>query len=110
MISKSQINILFILIILTWLYQVDTELLYFYLTALPEQVYFDICNPLLFVIIWTDIDDEETPFDKQDIITKIQSGGGVVLDKFDEAAVSDFIMLCCYQYISCILRLFDLQF
>ena len=99
MISKSQVNILFILIILTWWYQFDTELLYFYLTALPEQVYFDICNPLPFVFIWTDIDDEETPFDKQDIITKIQSGGGVVLDKFDEAAVSIFIVLYRYQYI-----------
>lgn len=43
--------------------------------------------------VLTEVDEEEVPFDKQDIITKIQAGGGVVLDKFDEAAVCKSIVV-----------------
>lgn len=46
-----------------------------------------------FVLIYLTEADEEVPFDKQDIITKIQAGGGVVLDKFDEAAVCTSIVV-----------------
>ncbi|XP_052700995.1 TP53-binding protein 1-like isoform X3 [Crassostrea angulata] len=55
-------------------------------------------------------DDDEVPFDKQDIITKIQAGGGVVLDKFDEAAIANakqcFLISNSYQrtikYFQCL--------
>lgn len=55
-------------------------------------------------------DEDEVPFDKQDIITKIQAGGGVVLDKFDEAAIANakqcFLISNSYQrtikYFQCL--------